>query len=219
MRAPLVLCLLAACSSGNPDTDDTDTTSATDFGGEDVALDDACGGIDGLTGQALLDRRIDGYDATLAYVTADAQFVDPTGLTVAITWPGSPVATCFPPWDEAPLYAADQRVGIGGLTLDVTTDDGHFAESLDASAWLIASQGVVQQAVVVGATHYEQLHGDWVPFPEYGDGTGTTMDFDVVLPSVDSAPQQGSAAMGGIPLDRLEAGVFGSRFAVAMWPR
>lgn len=208
---------LVACTSP-ADTADTDTSVPTDFGDEPLALDAPCQGIAGLTGQAVLDRQTDGTTATLRYVTADAQFVDPTELTLAITWPASPTASCYPAWDEAPLYAAAERVGIHGLTLDVTTADGHFDESLDATAWLVAYQGAPSQVYVAGVTRYEGLHGDWVPFPEYGDGTGTTMDFVAVLPAPPSTQQQGSANMGGIPLDRMEAGVFGSRFAVATWP-
>lgn len=154
---------LVGCSGGSGTTD-TDLPPATDFGDVAVPLDAPCEGIAGLTGQAILDLQTTGSTTTLAYVTADAQVVDPTALTVAITWPSAPEARCYPAWDEAPLYQAPERVGIHGLTLGITTADGHFAESLDATAWLIASQGA-PQALVAGVTTYAGLHGDWVAIP------------------------------------------------------
>ncbi len=217
-RPPQLLGLLLIGCTGGESPAETDDTPVTDFGGVVVPLADDCAGIAGLSGQALLDHRSDGYTTTLSYVTADAQYVDPTALTVAVTWPASPEATCYPAWDEAPLYTATERVGIHGLTLNVTTADGHFTESLDATAWFISYNGTPGSAYVAGVTRFEGLHGDWVPFPEYGDGTGTTMDFVVVLPAPPAETIQGSVDMGGIPLDRMEAGVFGSRFAVATWP-
>lgn len=221
----LTLTLLVASCTGtvetaetdDPDTDPDTDPIATDFGGTELGLDEDCGGIVGLTGQAVLDRQTAGYTSTLNYVTADAQFVDPTALTVALTWPAAPIATCYPAWDETPLYAAEDRVGIHGLTLSLSTADGHFTETLDATAWLTVLSGTPVQTSVTGVRRYGALDGDWVPFAEYGDGTGATLDFQVVLAQNPSAIQ-GSVGMGTIPLDRMEAGVFGSRFAVATWP-
>jgi len=221
MKAHFLCLFLVACTGADSDstvetdgTDDTeDTEPATDFMGVDIALDEDCAGIVGLTGQAILDKRTDGHVSTLAYVTAAAEMVDPTEVTVVLTWPDSPVATCYPAWDETPLYLAEARVGIHGLQMSITTADGHYAETMDATAWYVPYQGTPASAYAVGTKTYAGLDGDWVPFPEYSS-TGANMDFNVTLATY----VQGTVAMGNIPLDRMEAGVFGSRFAVATWP-
>ncbi len=212
----LMGCPPTADDTSTPTNDTADTAPPTDFGGAEIDGSTDCQGIEGLDGDALLALQTDGHSSILRYVTASAEFIDPTPITVAITWPDNPSFTCFPAWDETPLYVAEPRIGIDGLAMSVTTDDGHFVESLDAQAWLFSVGGVAGQGAVFGTTAYADLEGDWVPVADYGDGTGATLDFQVGLYA--SPSPNGTVGMGTIPLDRMRAGVFGSRFAVATWP-
>jgi hypothetical protein len=147
-----------ACGGG----DDGSGSGSTAFGQRELAtLDEACEGVSGLTGQAILDRRTDAFSATLSYVTASGQRVDPTALEVTLTWPASPVATCYPEYK-----AAAPRVAIEGLSMAFSTADGKFAETLAAKAWLPMFNGAIQFPQVLAVTTRGNLHGSWQPFPE-----------------------------------------------------
>ncbi len=207
--APLLaLPVLIACGSS-----DDAASDGGKFGGHQLAsLSDPCEGMAGLTGQSILDQRVDAQDSTLAYITASGQPVDPTDVSVTIAWPDAPAATCYPPFESQSHQVADRRVAIAGLTLGFSTADGKFSETLPAKAWLMVNSGAVGPMQILAATTRPELKGTWQPFPEYA--TFSTMLFALV-PSL----QSGVVAASAQPVDELQAGVIQGSLAVATFPQ
>ncbi len=104
--------------------------------------------IAGLTGQAILDQRADSIQTTLGYVTADAQRIDATALSMTLQWPATPTATCYPPYAEKGVPLADARVAIDGVQLHFSTADGKFNETLQAKAWLAGANSNLANGLV-----------------------------------------------------------------------
>jgi hypothetical protein len=205
----------AACAVGCGSSDeDGGGGGGTDYGQKELAsLDEACEGVVGLTGRAILDQRADGYSTTLAYVTASGDRVDPTGLDVVVTWPATPVATCYPQYETS-----GPRVAIEGLSLTFKTADGKFDEALGAKAWLPVINGAPQFPQVIAATKRAQLAGSWQPFPEYAVTGDTTMGFVSRLAGAATANAGGNVSASTVPLEELGAGIFSGGFAIATWP-
>jgi hypothetical protein len=213
LLAPLVC---ACSSSSNP----SGTPSGnSDFGQHDLgSLDEACEGVSGLTGQAILDQQTDGFSATLSYVTATGGKVNPTPLTVAIEWPASPVATCYPTYSSKGQPPAEPRVAIEGLTLKFKTDDGQFDETLAAKAWYPVINGAPQFPQLMAVTTRGKLHGSWQPFPEYAVTSSTTMGFACRLTGATSAQSGGNVQATGESVAELDAGIARGGFALATYP-
>lgn len=180
-------------------------------------LDAPCGDVAGLTGQAILDQRADSIQTTLAYVTSDAQLVDPTALSMTLGWPATPVATCYPPYPEQGVPLADSRVAIDGLQLHFSTADGKFNETLPAKAWLASVNGSVQTPQLVAVTSRGALKGSWTPMPSYDSG-GQTVFFSTHLAGANSNLANGLVGLGNQPASELEAYVVRSSSAIAVWP-
>ncbi|GMV13654.1 MAG: hypothetical protein AMXMBFR56_18780 [Polyangiaceae bacterium] len=213
MRALGLLALVVGCGGG----DDGGGGAASSYGGHDLgSLSESCEGIAGLTGDALLAQKTDQVAATLGYVTASGDKVSPSALTLDLTWPAAPVATCFPAHNEAAV-TAEPRVGIRGVGMRFVTADGKFDETLDATAWLTSTSGAPSFPLVVGVTTRSALKGSWEPFPDYG-AAGSTLAFVNRLTGATSAQSGGNINMTAATLDELRAGVFRSGFAMALWP-
>jgi len=188
-----------------------------DFGGHALAsLDEACEGIPGLTGQAVLDEAFGHVGATLAYVTAGAQLVTPTALTIDLTWPSTPVAVCYPEY-ASDVALAGPRVGIEGLSMQFSTADGKFDEVLPARAWLTTQSGIPSVAMVVGASSRNALAGSWAPFSDYDNG-GRTLTFVHRLLGALSGQANGNVGLSSTSLAEAGAGIFRSGNAMAVWP-
>ena len=204
----VALGLLGCGSSGD---DEAPTPS---FGERELAsLDEACEGVPGLTGQAILDKRTDAFTATLSYVTASGDRVDPTELSVELTWPVTPVAVCYPQHQTtAP------RVAIDGVGMRFVTADGKFDETLSGKALLPVLNGTPQFAQVIAATKRKSLAGSWQPFPEYAVTADTTMGFASRLEGAATASAGGTVSASTTSVAELEAGIFMGGFAMAIWP-
>ena len=199
--------ILAGCGSN------ADSSEPGKLAGHDLpSLAAECEQIGGLTGQAILDERVDTFTSTLAYITASGQPVDPTDVNLTITWPDAPVATCYPPFESQSHQVSDQRMAIEGLTLGFSTADGKFAETLAAKAWLMVTSGAVGPAQIVAVTMRPELSGSWQPFPEYA--TFSTLFFAFV-----PSGKSGVVAASAQPADELEAGVIRGGLAVATFPQ
>jgi hypothetical protein len=204
-----LLALLVGCGGG--------AASGPDFGQRSLAsLDEPCQQVPGLTGQAVLDQRTDQVAATLAYVTAAAGMVTPTALTIDLTWPGAPVAVCYPGY-TATGVAVGPRVAIEGLSMRFSTADGKFDEVLPARAWLMTSSGVPGATLVVGVESRQTLHGSWRPFSDYDNG-GSTLAFVSRLAGASSSQAGGNVGMSATSLAEAGAGIFRSGNAMAIWP-
>jgi hypothetical protein len=213
----IVVAALGATGCGSSD-DNGGAAGGPDYGERTLAsLDETCEGVAGLTGQAILDQKADAVSTTLAYVTATGGFVDPTALDVTISWPASPVATCYPAYDGAQLPIAP-RIAIAGLGMTFKTADGKFDESFDAKAWLPVLNGTLQVPNVLAVTQRANLAGSWQPFPEYAITGETTMGFVVRLQGASTDFAGGNVFASAAPLAELNAGIFQGSFAMATWP-
>jgi len=179
-----------------------------------VGLDEACEGVPGLTGRAILDQRADHIVTTLGYITAQAMRVDLTALTIDLTWPASPMAVCYEPYFENGVMIAAARVAIEGLSMRFVTADGKFNETLPAKAWLPFVNGALQFPQLLAVTLRANLQGTWQPFPEY---TGNTINFFSRLSSANPNTVNGNVGLGGEIPAQLDAAIFRSRAAVATW--
>lgn len=187
------------------------------FGQRDLAsLTESCEGVAAMTGQALLDQKSTQITATLAYVTAAGGKVSPTDLSIDLTWPAVPVATCYPTYEHGGVVTGP-RLGVAGVDMRFATADGKFDETLSATAWLPSVNGAAGLPVVVGVTHRSSLKGSWQPFPDYG-AAGTTLTFVNRLSGAQSSQTGGNVGMSTGTVAELEAGVFASGFAMAIWP-
>lgn len=213
------LFVLGVGSVGCGGGDDGAAGGAPDFGQRDLsALDVACEGVPGLTGQAILDQRADAFSSTLAYVTAAGDRVDPTALEVEISWPASPVATCYPAYEADGQSLAAPRVAIEGLGLKLRTADGKFDETLAAKAWLPVISGSIQFPQLLAVTRRGELRGSWQPFPEYAVTGETTLGFFSRLAGAGTANAGGNVAATSTPAAELDAFVSVGGLAVAVWP-
>jgi hypothetical protein len=209
----LALLFLSGCGSNSDDGG----ASQEDFGGKPLStLDEACEGVTGLTGQVILDQKTDAIAATLGYVTASGQPTSPSALTLDLTWPASPVATCYPKYQKTGLQA-EARVAIEGISMHFTTADGQFDETLQAKAWIQSQGGVAGLTTVVAATSRSALHGTWKPFSDYDNGGGTLW-FVNRLYGANSSQAGGNVGLGSTSLGAIGAGLFGGGNAVALWP-
>jgi hypothetical protein len=202
--------IVVACGGG----DDDGASANTGFGERELSnLDEACEGVTGLTGQAILDKKVDAFSSILAYVTATGDRVDPTNLDVQLTWPASPVATCYPEYETS-----GPRVAIEGLVMKFNTADGKFDESMAAKAWLPVVGGAVQFPQAQAVTTRGKLHGSWQPFPEYAVTAATTMGFFSRLEGPATANAGGNVGASATSVAKLDAGIFQGGFAMAQWP-
>jgi len=207
IRAGMVLVALGLVGCGGGGGDDFGQTQLE-------TLDTPCMGVAGLTGSAVLARKADMLQGTLSYITANAMRVNPTALTVTLTWPAAPVAVCYPPFMDKGALVAQARVAVEGLTLTFKTADGKFDESLSAKAWLMQTGTAVNPIpAVVAVTSQGSLRGSWEPFPDYTPAAGSTMPFVLTLVSTTTA--SGNVGMGSEDSGELGAGIFRSRFAMA----
>lgn len=214
MRA-FVLLALGCVGCGGEDA--TPGGAGPSFGQRDLAsLTEGCEGIAAMTGQAVLDQKTDQIAATLGYVTASGGKVSPTDLTIDLTWPPAPVATCYPPYEHGGVVTGP-RLGVAGVGMRFVTSDGKFDETLASIAWLPSVNGAVGAPVVVGVTARSSLKGSWQPFPDYG-AAGTTLAFVNRLSGAQSSQVGGNIGMSTGTIAELEAGVFASGFAMAIWP-
>lgn len=221
MRAAWVVVLaLAAAGCGSSDSKDGGSPGGGANFGQSVlpSLDESCEGVAGLTGQAILDQRADSFSATLSYVTASGGKIDPTSLDVQITWPSTPVATCYPAHSAGGQTLAAPRVAIEGLSMTFKTADGKFDESLAAKAWLPVLNGAPQFAQVLAVTTRGKLAGSWQPFPEYAITDTTTMGFASRLAGASTATAGGNVSATATSTAELDAGIFKGGFALAIWP-
>lgn len=205
--------LAAAVSLGCSSSTDSDP----DFGRQTLAtLDEACEGIDGLNGQAVLDEQTDLVASTLAYVTATGGTVSPTAVTIVLVWPATPVAVCYPAYTSGPVVASP-RVAIEGLSMRFTTADGEFDEELPAKAWITSVAGLPGPASAVAVTSRGALSGTWTPFADYDNG-GTTVAFVSRLAGASSSLAGGNVGLSSTTIAEANAGIFRSGNAVAIWP-
>lgn len=184
------------------------------------SLDDICQSVEGLTGNAILAKRTEAMSGTLAYITGEGDPINPTPFTLGIAWPAEPAATCYPAYVSENLGGpqAETRVAIEGLTLTFETDDGQFDERLSAKAWLISNNGMIAQSpALVAVTRKSKLKGSWEPLVELVVDD-PTISFIAQLFGDASGASTGHVGMAMDAPALLEGGVFGSRFAAAIWP-
>jgi hypothetical protein len=223
MRACLVglfaVCLVGCGSDadGGGGATGTGGSSNATYGGTQLgSLSDTCEGITGLTGQAILDQKTDHVATTLGYVGMSGSQVSSTDLTLDITWPAQPVATCYPAFtDPVTTALTEPRVGIHGLGMTFTTGDGKFDETMEANAWLSSGGGVVGLAVAAGSKNRGNLTGSWAPFPDYDNGGGT---LTFVNRLAGTGASSGNIGLSNATTGALEAGVFAPGNAMALWP-
>ena len=211
MRNPIVLAALAAasaaCSGG-------DGGGSPDFGQYELAsLSEDCEGVAGLNGQAILTAANAPYTAELGYITAEGARVDLTALTIDLTWPANPVATCYPEWTES-VPATPPRVAIEGVDMAFVTADGQFDESLGAKGWLYQLNGFIQTPIALAVTTRGALDGSWEPFEGYVP-VSKNMSFHTMLTGSSATITSGLVG-GGLPdRDEYNAAIFSSQFAMA----
>jgi hypothetical protein len=203
----LVAAISLSCGSGS------DPVPEPDFGQHALAsLDEACEGIPGLTGQAVLDQRVDFVSQYLYYVTASGDTVSPTALRIELTWPAAPVAVCYPAYADEGV-STGPRVAIAGVAMRFTTTDGKFAEELAAKAWIFSSSGAASVTAVMAARSRDALTGTWVPFANYDNG-GATLTFVKPISGVYST--RGNVGLSNTSLAEAGAGIVRSGNAVAV---
>lgn len=201
------------CGSDSSDAEG----GSTDYGQKPLSsLDEACEGISGLTGQAILDQKTDSIAATLGYVMASGKTTSPTSLTWDLTWPAQPVAVCYPEHSSG-AFVSEPRVAVEGLSMHFATADGKFDESISAKAWLTSQGGMAAITTVVGFASRGGLHGSWQPFPDYDNGGGMLW-FVNRLYGASSSQAGGNVGLGAVTAADLGAGVFKGGNAVALWP-
>ena len=183
------------------------------IGKQIIGLHDPCKGIAGLTGGAILDRRVDQFSATLGFFDSEGARVDPTALKIDLTWPEPPAAICYEPIYETDTYVTP-RVAIEGLTMRFVTADGKFQETLAAKAWLPVAGGMLLYPLILAVTVRSNLHGSWQPRPEE---QGDTLGFFIVLGYADSAVYSGSIGLGSELPGELDAAIFRDRLTIANW--
>ncbi len=203
---PLCALVLASCGGGG----------GSDFGQTTISLDENCRAVNGLNGQAILAQKADSASTMLAYVTAQGMRVDPTALTMTITWPAAPTATCYPAFEDKGVVVAGPRVAITGLSLKFMTADGKFNETLPATALLPTVNGALQFPQLIAVTSHGSLKGSWDPIPELR--SGGTLIFFTRLAGAGTSSAGGNVGYGDEDPDQLRAGIFKSRFAVALFP-
>jgi hypothetical protein len=218
-RAWLGLLLFTGCIAGPGSPDGGPGVLAPlELGQKPLAdLDAPCGEVAGLNGNAVLAQKTEQISTRLAYVTAEGKFVEPSPLTLELTWPASPTAVCYPAYSQPGVIAA-ARVAIDGLTMRFKTEDGKLDETLSARGWISHSQGNPGAPWVAAITLKGALKGSWKPFPEY-EGTASTLSFYTQLAGAESAGRGGTMTLSVNDPREMEAGIYRSTFAVALWPR
>lgn len=187
------------------------------YGGTKLAsLTEDCEGISGLSGQAILDQKVEQVITTLGYIGMNGTQVGSTDLTLDITWPAQAVATCYPAYtDPVTTALTAPRVGIDGLGMHFVTSDGKFDETVGADAWLSSNSGTVGLATAVGRQSRSALSGSWTPFPDYDNG-GTMLTFVNRLTAAGQA--NGNIGLSNANPAMLDGGVFPPGNAMALWP-
>lgn len=218
LLVPTCLLAVAGCGGdGLSNTNEIPLPTPKDFGqyelGDTQAL---CENLPGLAADAILAEKVEHIETTLDYITAEGQRVDPTGLTIDLAWPDSPTIVCYPPYAEPGLNPAEERVAIDGLTMKFTTADGKFAETIDAKAWRIRSNGTLGKPIVIGVSRVSALEGSFMPPPEI------IPDPNLMFSSqLDAAAPNGASGAIGMtnqkPEDMNAAVLIGS-IAAALWP-
>ena len=102
-----------------------------------------------------------------------------------------------------------------GLTMKFVTDDGKFAEELDAIALFPVVSDAPQFPQVLAASERDALLGTWEPFDGYD---GTTVTFFSRLGGDKTAEQGGNVSLNNQVPAEVMAGVVHSGLAVVTWP-
>ena len=210
--------VLAGCGSpGNgaqPDAGVDPSRAERQVGQHELpSLDAICDGRAGITGRAVLDLKVEHLEGTLSYVTATGSAVDPTPVTIDLTWPEAPVAICYPKFQpDGGGVSAEARVAIAGLTISFKTADGKFAESIPAKAWMT----VINGPLVTAVTSRPQLKGTWKPFTEY-ENAGNTVLISTFLTLTGPGKAGGNVGLSQEDPADLNAFILKGRFAVATY--
>lgn len=191
------------------------SNNAMGYGESIIAMDEDCEGIAGLNGDALIADTTDTLIVTMADVDADTdEHTNPRELTIGITWPNTPEATCYPEYFEDPA-TIQPRLAIWGVTITATTTDGEFSESFEGAAWLSTNNGTVGSPSVAGGAEIAEIAGSYMPgdevlFPNPYVSLFTTL----------SGPlgARGNFAMSAAGSVKLSYGSFTGRQIVISWP-
>ncbi|MFO0618074.1 MAG: hypothetical protein U0414_36115 [Polyangiaceae bacterium] len=184
----------ASSGTGTTSTGSSTTTSTTSagvggagganlYGGHVLATEDeVCEGIAGLTAGHLLMDPLESGTNTIQYISVDgmgmAQINGSSSLTVSVTWPANPVAICYPLYESQTTGVKQwPRIGISGLKVHFTTQDGKFNETVDGVAALQSTDGgMVGGTSVLAAELEADLVGTYDPnvtyYPGNYDGAG-----------------------------------------------
>jgi hypothetical protein len=205
----------AACSGGGGGGGGNEG----DFGQYELAsLDEDCEGIAGLRGRVALQAANAPYDAELGYITANAQRIDLTPLTIDLTIPATPTVLCYPEHTTENGVVATPRVAVTGVEMIFATDDGKFDESLDAKLWSTTANGFIQPPMALAVTTRGQLNGSWEPFEDY-EPIEKNMSFMTGLTGSSSTFTAGLVGCGHDDRKEYNAAIFDvpGQFAMATW--
>ncbi len=208
---------LGCGSDGGPTSTGNPLPTPKDFGQYPLATtQEMCEAVAGLSGDTILTQKVDHIETVLDYITPKGERVNPTPVTIDLTWPTKIDVVCYPPYEQPGLNPALARVAIPGLEMKFVTADGQFNEIIDAKAWLIPFNGTVGQPMVIGTSNVEALQGTFKPPPEIIPNPNLmfTTRLDAVMPN---------AAMGAIGMttenpEDINAGILIGSIAAALWP-
>ena len=202
----------AACSGGGGGGG----SNEGDFGQYEIATDADCEGIAGLSGMLALNAMNEHYETELGYITADAQRVDLTALTIDLALPAEPIAMCYPEFTTDLGQIVGPRVAVPGVEMTFVTADGKFDESLDTKLWTTTNAGFPQAPIALAITTRGALDGDWEPFEDYTPAS-SNMSFFTMLTGSSSTLTSGNVGAGFASRKEQNAAIFGSGFAMATW--
>lgn len=214
----LSVCFLVGCGSdGGPTSSGDPLPTPKDYGQSLLGTtQDLCEGVMGLSGDTIWAQKIEHIETMLDYITAKGERVNPTTVTIDLTWPASVEVVCYPPYSEPGLNPAAARVAIAGLTMKLVTGDGQFNEVIDAKAWLIPLNGTLGQPTVIGTGDVESLNGTFKPPPEIVQNPNLMFStrLDAAMPNTSA----GGVAMTTQNPEDINAGVLIGSIAAALWP-
>lgn len=203
----------AACSGGGGGGGGNEG----DFGQYEIAIDADCEGIAGMSGMLALNAMNEHYDSELGYITANAQRIDLTALTIDLALPAEPIAMCYPEFTSDLGAVVGPRVAVPGVEMTFVTADGKFDESLEAKLWTTTNAGFPQPPIALAITTRGQLDGSWEPFADY-EPVHSSMSFYTALTGSSSTFTSGNVGAGFPDRKEWNAAIFvQGGFSMATW--
>lgn len=178
---------------------------ADDVGQFEIPLDENCGDVPGLNGQAILAAKVEHQTLTMS-LYEDMAFEGPIDLTIDLAWPDAPVALCFP--------GPSPKVAVVGVEMRFADAPGNFDETFDAAVFLESAGGQISLAPYALAAEIESsLHGAWKSPPDFA-----AIDFTMRFVTSLEANARGNIAIGQSPLTEIRTAAGLTLSAIAAWP-